>query len=69
MTQRMIYNDFRSGTEAPGAVLTAPVLRKGRRVLKTFARIHRGVNMGCVFLCGACSAVSLLILLLLAHSL
>ncbi len=67
MTQNVIYHDFQNKTAAPAVVLTDPMLRKGRRLIKTFAHINTTLNMGCVFLCGACSAVSVLLLLLLVR--
>ena len=67
MTQRIIYHDFRSKPAAQSVALTAPMLRKGRRIIKTFAHVNTALSTGCMFLCGACSAVSLLVLLLLVR--
>ena len=67
MTQKVIYHDFQNKADASATVLTEPLLRKGRRLLRTFAYVNTGVHLGCVFLCGACSAVSVLLLLLLAR--
>jgi hypothetical protein len=68
MTQRIIYHDFRKETAPKTVTLTAPMLRKGRRMIRTFAHINTTLNIGCIFLCGACSAVSVLVLLLLARA-
>ena len=69
MTSRVIYHDFNSNnpvptvTEpAPTVSLTAAVLTKGRRL----TAINNALNIACVFLCGACTAVGLFILALLA---
>jgi hypothetical protein len=68
MTQKVIHYDFQKKAATPAVVLSEPLLRKGRRLLKTFAYVNTGLNMGCVFLCGACSAVSVLLLLLLVRN-
>ncbi len=67
MTQNVIYHDFQNKAAAPAVVLTDPMLRKGRRLIKTFAHVNTALNMGCVFLCGACSAASLIVLFLLVR--
>lgn len=70
MTNSIIYHNFQNTAAATNAsasqvVLTAPMLEKGRRVAKTVSRVNAAANAACMFLCGACSAVGLLILLLL----
>lgn len=69
MTSRIIYHDFRNASNTPfptpTVVLTAPMLIKGRRLFKTAARVNASVNAACVFLCGACTALSLGILAML----
>lgn len=72
MTPRVIYHDFRQESSSvfapePGStVLTASVLNKGRRLLKFTARVSSVVTAACIFLCGACTAAGLLVLLLLS---
>lgn len=66
MTTGIIYHDFqadaRPAKPAPAAVLTAPILEKGRRRAKTWARVNTAVNGACLALCGACIGVSVFIL-------
>lgn len=68
MTQRIIHHDFQKETAPKTVTLTGPMLQKGRRVMRTFAYLNTTLNLGCIFLCGACSAVSLLVLLLLVRA-
>ncbi len=72
MTNSIIYHNFQNteaAAKAPasGVVLTAPILEKGRRVAKFVIRVNAVANAACMFLCGACSAVGLVILLLLVR--
>ena len=67
MTQKIIYHEFVNESNEPNVALTAPILDKGRRLIKTYAQVNTALNVGCIFLCGACSAVSLVILLLLVR--
>ncbi len=72
MTNPIIYHNFQNTATAtkvpaPSVVLTGPILEKGRRVAKTVIRVNHVANAACMFLCGACSAVGLLILLLLVR--
>lgn len=66
MTSSIIYHDFRSTSEltapAPAVALTAHTLTKGRRILKTAAKVSAALDAVCVFLCGACTAVSLFVI-------
>lgn len=66
MTTQIIYHDFRKASEpaqvkTSAILLTAPILKKGRRWFKVWAGINAAVQGGCLALCGACIAVSLLI--------
>ena len=67
MTQQVIYHDFQKKREQTGVALTGPLLAKGRRLMKSVGRINTALNASCVFLCGACSAVSLVVLFLLVR--
>ena len=65
MTTHIIYHDFRnSNPPCPRVMLTAPVLTKGRRLFKTASKVNTGLNRACIFLCGACAAVSLFVFLI-----
>ena len=66
MTTQIIYHDFRKASDPTTVttstfLLTAPILKKGRRWLKVWAGINAAVQGGCLALCGACIAVTLLI--------
>lgn len=68
MAPRIIYHDFTQKadrTPETTVFLTASVLEKGRRLAKTAANVNAALNTACIFLCGACAAVSIGILLLL----
>ncbi len=67
MTQKIIYHDFRESVTEPNMALTAQILSKGRRLAKTLTQLNNAMNVTCIFLCGACSAVSLMILFLIAR--
>lgn len=67
MTSNVIYHDFRAANEAaPTAALTASVLTKGRKWVKTLNAIPAMANNACMFLCGACAGVSVLLLIVLS---
>lgn len=70
MTSRIIYHDFRNPSElsypTSPVMLTAPILAKGRRFLRAVEAINTAINAACIFLCGACTVVSLLILFMLS---
>ena len=57
MTSNIIYHDFSNTT--PGLVLTAKVLEKGRRKLKTWAGINTVLRVACISLNALCIACSL----------
>jgi hypothetical protein len=67
MTQQIIYHDFKATSATPTVALTAPILRKGRRLAKACTCFNNAMGTACIFLCGACSAVSLVILFLLTR--
>lgn len=67
MTTHIIYHDFRNTSNTtPAVLLTAPMLAKGRRLYRTAAKVNTVLNHSCLFLCGACIGVSVLIILLLS---
>lgn len=67
MTSRIIYHDFRSANNSvPRIILTAPVLAKARRLVKVADKVNNVLTAACIFLCGACSTVSLFVLIILA---
>lgn len=67
MTTHIIYHDFRNPTSAAsGVMLTAAVLKKGRRLVKTVNAINKVQVTACVFLCSACITVSMLIMTFVA---
>jgi hypothetical protein len=66
MTSQIIYHDFRgipNTVSEPTAetFLNEERLQNGRKMRKANALVHAA----CIFLCGGCTAVSLLIMLLL----
>lgn len=67
MSTRVIYHDFRK-VQSPdlSVMLTAQVLSKGRRLIKAVNKLNTAINGACLFLCGACMGVSILILAWLA---
>ena len=71
MKPSVIYYDFQttkevlSEPESP-VVLTGSMLSKGRRLLKATAHANAAMHAACIFLCGACTAVGLLILVMLS---
>ena len=67
MATNIIYHDFRNtNTPVPSVMLTAPLLNKGRRLIKAVDTINAAIIATCIFLCGICSAVSILILIRLS---
>lgn len=67
MTSRVIYHDFRQENDTitvpeSAVILTAPILAKGRRWIKAWAGFNATVHGVCLVLCGACIAVSAMIL-------
>lgn len=56
MTTKIIYHDFRQ-SPAP-----ASIPEKGRRILRAARKVNTALNDACLFLCGACAAVSVMIL-------
>ena len=66
MKTGVIYHEFRQmeptvPTPEPALVLTAAVLKKGRRRLRLWEDISAAINTTCVLLCGACIGVSVLV--------
>lgn len=64
MTSNIIHHDFQNSrhTSSPRDI-AAQKIYKARRLMKLTATINSAINTACVFLCGACMAASLLILL------
>lgn len=60
MTTKIIYHDFRIST-APESIQDKPP-----RILKAVEKINAAINGACLFLCGACAAIGVMILCLLA---
>ena len=58
MASNIIYHDF-SNTNATRLVLTAQVLEKGRRKLKTWASVNAVLRLACISLNALCIACSL----------
>lgn len=65
MTSNIIYHDF-SNSNATGLVLTAKILAKGRRKLKTWASVNRVLRVACISLNALCIACSLFTLCYIA---
>ena len=63
MTTQILYHDFRKTDDATPStlLLTAPLLKKGRRCFKFWAGVNAAVQGGCLALFGACIGVSLVI--------
>ena len=57
MTSNIIYHDFSNTTT--GLVLTAKILEKGRRKLKTWASVNAVLRVACISLNALCIACSL----------
>ena len=67
MKTGIIYHNFRQNepttpTAQPTLVLTASMLKKGRRRLRLWDDVSAAINTACVLLCGACIGVSILVL-------
>lgn len=67
MSTNVIYHDFQAANEpAPSVALTASVLSKGRKWVKAVDAIPTIANNACLFLCGACAGISVLLLIVLS---
>lgn len=53
MTARIIYHDFQNNEKA-----------KEPRLVKIAARVNTGLNAACLFLCGACAAIGVLVIVM-----
>ena len=58
MTARIIYHDFQNEE--------ASLQAKEPRLVKIAERVNTGLNATCIFLCGACSAIGVLVILMAA---
>lgn len=65
MTSQIIYHDFREPGNSPALALTASALNKGRRLLRAADKINTAVSIACIFLCSACTLLTLLAVLML----
>ena len=71
MTSHVIYHDFQTANALvyepePQVILTGRMPTKGRRFLRATAYAQAAINIACICFSGACTALSLLLLLTLA---
>ena len=59
MTSKIIYHDFRMKNDTATKNTAA-------RVVKASAHVNAALNTACIFLCGACTAISILALVALS---
>ncbi len=65
MTSSVIHYNFRSDEEE--TKLTAPVLTKGRRYVKTMRHVSNGLKALCILVNVACIALSVFVVAYLCH--